>query len=252
MSEQTTNWARATVLVVLAFAQWILAQNPEWVGLTLDIARTSNAAPSPLIPPFWSFTVWNVLYAGSILFALWHLISSDRAREPIQRAGWWIAGSFFANCAWSIVYPTIGPGVVSYALLIAGPTFSITGLWMLRNERFAGWRDSLPFIPIYALAGWQSIASTVALSQVPVITGFVSTTALALTILAVGTAVILLLQRTLMSIFYVATVAWGLFGVTLKNLTGDNAMVGIAAMAALVIAISYTAYLKGRSAATLA
>ena len=249
MNTATKDFARAGVLVVLAVSQWVLAQNPDWLGLDHDIAQTSNAAQTPLIPPFWTVIVWNFLYAGSILFALWHLLSADRRGEGIRSADWFIAGSFAANCAWSVVYPIQGPALFSYALLVAGPVLSIAGLWRLNDARSATRRQSLPFAPIYALAGWQSVAGIAALSQVGLVAGLLPITTLSLVLLLFGASIILVLQRSLMSMFFIATVVWDFFGAAFENLTSDSVLIGLVAFASIPLAISYTSYLTGKEVA---
>lgn len=66
-----------------------------------DAAGGALAADSTVIAPgTGAFSIWSVIYAGLLAYAIWQFFPGQRTAERQRKLGYWIAASLLLNAAW--------------------------------------------------------------------------------------------------------------------------------------------------------
>lgn len=161
------NWLRSLAVGSGAIAQIAFGAIPFAMQWPDTVASRSDAIDSLVTPAGYAFAIWGVLFAGLILFSIYHAIRG--AHPPMQRIGWFAAIAMWGNAIWEIYVPLEGFALPSLIMIF--------GIWLsliLLGERAvadqeAGFTDKLFRLPLFALTGWLTAASFVNL-QVTAIT----------------------------------------------------------------------------------
>lgn len=166
------DWARVTLVIIGAIGQVLAGWLPELLGWEHSIASRSKSIDTPVTPAGYAFAIWAVLFLGCLAFAVFHALPAQRTSPPMRRIGWLAAVAFFGNLVWSLYVPLFGLGVISLLiiLLILVATLAIVlttaraGSSLTRTQR-------LFVLPLLALAGWISAATTASVAIAAVTTG---------------------------------------------------------------------------------
>src|SRR3712207_4011461 len=157
---KTSDRARAVLVAVLAVAQVLASPvTTLTMGPDADQRPISNANLSPVTPAGWAFAIWAVIYAGSLVLAIYSLLPSQQPRRLHRRTGWWLVGAFTASTVW---VPLLGTRIIWLSqiaivmlvlcLIFAAHRFSSTGPAENAAERFA-FR-----LPVMLYLGWATVA----------------------------------------------------------------------------------------------
>lgn len=150
---------RVCAVLILAIAQAAMAFWPDLRGWPDTIASRSAALATPVVPIPPAFAIWGPLFAGCLLFAVWHA-SPALWDDPLMREVGWAAAALFAlNTAWAAWVPRRGLGWPSVALIAGELALAVWLLWAtLGGPWWAAW-------PLGGLAGWITAAAFVNLSS---------------------------------------------------------------------------------------
>ncbi len=208
-----------------------------------DGDATLRAAP-------YAFSIWSVIYAGLIAYAVWQALPRNAGDERLARiagpsivailgCGLWIIASS-ANWKWA----SIGIIVTSAAALITGLVQAASrGLDADLRERVLVWW------PLGLLAGWLTVAAALNILTVLTAEGLLSglSRAAAFAGIVVVLVVALSVLRATRIAAYGVPVAWGLTAVWAAE-RAEKPDVAALALGAAVLTAAFAAWIawKGR------
>src|SRR5690606_23926694 len=160
MSE--TSPAARWLVLLAALLQIVLPILPS-LGIGQPIGDQSDQVRTLITPAGWAFSIWGALYTGSLLFALYQVLPTQRRNRLLQAVRWPAAGAFTGNAIWALYTQSFGLSLISSAIIV----FTLGNLLVILH-RFAGWREGfsggerwLTVLPLSALAAWLSAATIV-------------------------------------------------------------------------------------------
>lgn len=203
---------------------------------------------SYLAPAGPAFSIWSVIYAGLLAYAVWQALPSQRASARQRAIGWWIALTIVLNGLWLVAAQllTIEWTVIVIVLLLIALCITFRISVLTRTPR-AGFADALLIDGVTGLhLGWVTLATTANIAAW--LTGIVpeswgdAASAWGLAVLAV--VAVIGLGIAWASGWRIApglALAWGLSWLAVGRLSGEpaNEAIGIAAIivAAIVLLI---------------
>ncbi|GAA3198788.1 tryptophan-rich sensory protein [Microbacterium terregens] len=120
-----------------------------------------SAQGSFLAPAGPAFSIWSVIYAGLIGYAVWQALPGQRASDRQRAVGWWIALTIVLNGLWLVAaqFLTIEWTVVVILLLLVALCVTFRLSVVTRTPR-AGFWDALWIDGVTGLhLGWVTLAS---------------------------------------------------------------------------------------------
>jgi len=157
---KSSDRIRAVLVAVLAVAQALSAPATSLaLGPAADQRPISDANLSPVTPAGWAFAIWGLIYAGSLVLAVYQLLPRQLPRRLHRRTGWWRIGAFTASTVWVPLFGSrviwlsqIAIVVLVTCLIFAARRF--TGIGPAENtaEQFA-FR-----LPVMLYLGWATPA----------------------------------------------------------------------------------------------
>jgi hypothetical protein len=157
---KTSDRIRAVFVVVFAVTQVLSAPVTSLtMGPAADQRPISDANLSPVTPAGYAFAIWALIYAGSLVLAVYQLLPSQLSRRVHRRTGWWLAGAFASSTTW---VPLFGTGIIWLSqiaiimlvicLIFVAVRFTRLGPAENTAERFA-FR-----LPVMLYLGWATLA----------------------------------------------------------------------------------------------
>ena len=201
---------------------------------------------SYLAPAGPAFSIWSVIYAGLLAYAVWQALPSQRASARQRAIGWWIALTIVLNGLWLVAaqFLTIEWTVIVIVLLLIALCITFRISVLTRTPR-AGFVDALLIDGVTGLhLGWVTLA-TVA-NTAAWLTGIVpeswgdAASAWGLAVLAV--IAVIGVAIAWVSGWRIApglALAWGLSWLAVGRLSGEpaNEAIGIAAIVVAAIVL---------------
>ena len=90
-----------TAILLLAILQVLVTLLPS-LGLGEPIGERSDAVRTAITPAGWAFSIWGLLYAGSLAYAIYQFLPAQRTNALLARIGWASAGAFLGNALWAL------------------------------------------------------------------------------------------------------------------------------------------------------
>ena len=158
---KTSDRTRAVLVAVMAVAQALSGPVTSLtMGPQADQKPISDANLSPVTPAGWAFAIWAVIYAGSLVLAVYQLLPSQLPRRLHRRTGWWLLGAFTASTVWVPIFGTrviwlsqVVIVMLVLCLILVARRFTGLGPAATAAERFA-FR-----LPVMIYLGWATVAS---------------------------------------------------------------------------------------------
>ncbi|MEM9898673.1 MAG: hypothetical protein AAF742_04770 [Pseudomonadota bacterium] len=251
------GWICAVFVLSGAVCQAVFAFRPDLFGITETIGGQSNANNTPIIPEGFAVAIWGPLFLGSLALGIFSFFPSAR-RNDLTRSVLWLAGAaYWGNAIWALYTPVRGPGWGSFILLelILAPL--LAAIVLIRRHNPYGTLNNLAYAPVFALAGWLTIASAAGISTAAKFAGF---NPMGLTELPASFLVISLwtlaatgLVWYAKSFVYVVPIAWGLYGIYFANAGDGYPSLGktAAGLAAFLIVVSVVSKIVGTKNSTV-
>jgi TspO/MBR family len=203
-----------------------------------DAVGGALSADSTLIAPAGpAFSIWSIIYAGLIAYAIWQALPAQAADNRQRRVGYWVAASLLLNAAW-ILSVQFGSLELSAVMIVALLVVLIVTFIILGADRPRGWLETVVLDGTMGLyLGWVTIATVANLTALFVAAGFGG-----FGIPADVWGVVLVAVAALIGISLAfwdggrlapsASLSWGLSWVAVSRLTGDLISVPTAIAAA--------------------
>lgn len=233
----SSDGLRAVSVLLLAVAQAVMGQWPEWRHWQDTVPKRSAKQSVPIVPIDWAFAIWGLIFLGCAAFGVWQVLPDQLADPLLRRVGWLAAAAFALNTIWEYYVPK--RDIDWGSVVIIGAALAVLLTIVVRLEA-AEPHDALTFwlvaAPLQLLAGWISAATFVNLGSTLKLSGVRVDRRLCLVLLllagALGTSVALATGAAV----YAAAVAWGLFGIVVANRFRDHDVV-IGGVAGLLIPV---------------
>ncbi|MBY8823301.1 hypothetical protein [Sphingomonas colocasiae] len=159
--------AQRLAIALLAVAQILVTLLPA-AGLGEPIGDRSDGARTLITPAGWTFSIWGLLYAGSLAYAVYQLLPAQRRNALIGRIGWASAGAFLGNAAWALYVQFVALDIVSVAIIVATLSclLDIYRVFSAAAPGFSRADQMLVVLPLSALAAWLTAATIVNIAAV--------------------------------------------------------------------------------------
>lgn len=203
-----------------------------------DAVGGALSADSTLIAPAGpAFSIWSVIYAGLVAYAIWQALPAQAGDTRQRQVGYWVAASLILNAAWilSVQFGSLG---LSAVMIVALLVVLIVTFIILRAGRPRGWIETVVLDGTMGFyLGWVTIATVANLTALFVSAGFrgfgITPDLWGVALVAVAAAIgILLAFWDGGRLAPAASLSWGLAWVAVSRLTGELISVPTAVAAA--------------------
>ena len=214
-----------------------------------------SATSTPIAPDTPAFSIWSVIYAGLLAYAVLQFLPKQSGAERHRRLGYWVAASLVLNAAWilSVQFDQLWlslPLIVAL-LLVLGRAFVIA----LRYRPLGTLDAIITDGTIGLYLGWVSIATAANATALLVAAGFtgfgISQDVWAVVVLAVAAIVgIVIAVVGRGRIAPALSLSWGLAWVAVGRLAGELISVpaGVAAIVAVLVVLGAATVARVRTA----
>lgn len=241
-------------MAVIAFAvlQIVTPALPA-LGIGRSIGDRSQVVGTLVTPAGWAFSIWGPLYAGSLLFAVYQARAAARGRALVALLRWPAAGAFAGNAIWAAYVQVAGLTAVS--VIVIGWTL---GCLLVAYCRLSGWPYALTpgerwcaAVPLSALAGWLTVATTVnvaaSLRFHGVEGGDAAPAIAAAVVIAAGAIAGIALWRGRGNPAYAAVLLWALSAIhAAGGQSADSVAAGASVAVILVVAGAWSGWRRSR------
>ncbi|MBA3450150.1 MAG: hypothetical protein H0T18_02930 [Chloroflexia bacterium] len=130
---------------------------------------------SLIIPATYAFAIWGPIFILCAVYAVYQALPAQRENAVFRAIGWWTAGAFLANGAWSYAY-TNQQFIIAQLIIFAGFVFAGGAyLQFVRNAPAANPTaidQSIVGPALGLLFGWITAANVVGLASTLIALGF--------------------------------------------------------------------------------
>jgi hypothetical protein len=236
---------RVVAVVVAAVAQ--VVGSPLGSALSgRSVGDVSDGDRSLVTPAGWAFSIWSLIFAGALAWAVYQALPGQRDREVHRRTGWPLAAAFAGNTVWEVVYP-LGDGwrYVAQVLIFGITAAAAVAYARLQTLPVDGVARVLPRATTGLLLGWVTVAPVANVGNTGVALGISPATTSAqvwavvalVAVAAIGAAVVL--GSVAAAGPFAAAVVWGLLAIAAAG--GPRPVSAAAVAAAAVVAAALVA-----------
>ncbi|WP_214369233.1 hypothetical protein [Pseudonocardia sp. H11422] len=245
----TADAVRAIVVAALAVVQVVVSGLGGNGAVGEPVGAVANSYPTPILAAGWTFSIWALIYAGFLGYAVFQLLPGQRGRAVHRRTGWWLAAAAVLNAAWILAFTA---RLIPLAqLLIIGLLVGLAVVFgRLSREPAATPLERAVFrVPVALYTGWVSLATVLGFAATGVWAGLPGEGALAVVaavvVLLVAAGIVAWVVATGTSVVgYAAAAVWALVGIMLNDRPEP---VGVAAAVAVALVVAATVRRVGRS-----
>ncbi|MXO96067.1 hypothetical protein GRI34_06480 [Erythrobacter aquimaris] len=161
---QRSAWQRIAIIVAVALQ--IGSTFLPSLGVGEPIGSRSDAERTLITPAGWAFAIWGPLYFGSVVFAAYQALPSQKTNALLGKIGWYAAAAFFGNGLWALYTQLNRLDAVS-VLIIASVLSCLLVIYrtFVRLDReFTVAERWIVMLPLSALAAWLTAATIVNVS----------------------------------------------------------------------------------------
>jgi len=259
-------WQRIAV-IVLAVGQWVSA-----VFALSGSFNTAGAAESTnyFVPTAGTFIIWGFIFTGSLVYAIYQALPSERGRPIHQRIGGLVALNSLLCIVWNSVATLAGqagrPGfqpvlVAVTAIIIIGMMLSMARVFIILRNTYTEllvrdqWFAVLPHTIYFT---WLTVGTIANITTALVALGWNGEpygavwSAVMIAVAVILTGVLLQYARSSMAVFgLTAVILWALYGIYEGNgprstLVAAASLVGIA----IVLILSGVQWFSARRQST--
>ncbi|HKQ78783.1 MAG TPA: tryptophan-rich sensory protein [Blastocatellia bacterium] len=157
---------RQSLNVCFAVAQPLVAALTQLEITGPSIGEISDRYPTYVAPAGYAFTIWSLIFALSLGYAVWQALPSERENPLLRRVGWLTASAMAATSAWMIVFQRS-----LFALSVAVMLWLLTSLVgvVARAHRSAATFSRVEaWLVYYAFSiflGWITVATVANIAQ---------------------------------------------------------------------------------------
>ena len=157
---------RQSLNVCFAVAQPVVAALTQLEITGPSIGEISDRYPTYVVPAGYAFTIWSLIFALSLGYAVWQALPSERENPLLRRVGWLTASAMAATSAWMIVFQRslFALSVAVMLWLLA----SLVGVVARAHRSAATFSRAEAWLVHYAFSiflGWITVATVANIAQ---------------------------------------------------------------------------------------
>ena len=150
---------RQILNLVLSITQVLVIPFATLTGIGQPIG-TDAGNDAPIIPAAYAFSIWSIIFAGSIAYGIYQALPAQRENPLLRRIGFATAWAFGATTLWSLVAQLQGsswPTVVLMANILLALIYAFIQLIPLQESlsRKEWWTV---LMPLSVFLGWITVA----------------------------------------------------------------------------------------------
>lgn len=130
------------------------------------VGQISDRYPTYVVPAGYAFSIWSLIFALSLAYAVWQMMPAQRENPLLRRIGWLTAAAFAGSTAWEFAFPAGMYGVSVVLIVITLISLAIA------VGRMVGWRAPLPnaerwlvWVACGIYLGWITVAAIANVAQ---------------------------------------------------------------------------------------
>lgn len=153
---------RRAANIAFALLQMMVPALP-YLGMGVEIGARSSQVHTLITPAGWAFSIWGPLYLGSLAYAIYQALPSQRGNARLARIGWYSAGAFLGNALWALYVQYRDLTVISVVIIAFTLICALLCFRAFARHR-GGFRTSdhiFVVVPLSALAAWLTAATIV-------------------------------------------------------------------------------------------
>lgn len=251
---------RQVLNVVFALGQAAAPALIPVVGLP-NVGDISDRYPTYVVPAGYAFSIWSVIFALSIAYAVWQMLPAQTANPLLRRVGWLTAAAFAGSTFWQFAFPS-GQYALSVLLIVTTLVTLILAVarTLERRAALSAAERLLVWITCGVYLGWITVATVANVAQ-SLLAGGVSELGLGgetwgMVMLGAAALIAAFVTRATGNGGYPVAVIWALMAVFVARrdppAATQSAMVAYVALAAAgVVALAFVAsVMRGRRGAS--
>jgi hypothetical protein len=201
----------------------------------------SDANLSPVTPAGYAFAIWGLIYAASLVLAVYQLLPSQLGRTVHRRTGWWLAGAFACSTIWVPVFGLQQLWLAQLIIVLLVICLTFATIAFSRTGPASGAAEQFAFRqPISLYLGWATVAAAAGFGTtfrslgMPQDAWWASDLGVAL-VLSATIAALFVIGRLYAVTGFVLAACWALFAVAVATYSSE---VRLAAILALVVLLA--------------
>jgi hypothetical protein len=168
---------RQVVVVVGAVLAIVLAAFGSGAFGGTSVSGASGGALStdatPIAPATTAFSIWSVIYAGLVAYAIYQALPGQRAVDRHRRLGYWVAASMLLNAAWLVAAVQLGQVWLSVVVIVALLAVLVRIFLLVVHTPIRSGVDAVVTDGTMGLyLGWVSVATAANIAAALVESGF--------------------------------------------------------------------------------
>lgn len=220
------GWLLRSLNLVLAPLQIRATVVAFSLGTSFDEPTASKSGEPPIIPAGYAFTVWSVIYAGSVLYGMYQFPrrrQDDPLLNPIRP---YTASTFAATVCWlsAARFNQTGLTVICIFWLVASLLPAFLSL-MKRQDRFTWTERVAVTCPLSIYTGWVTVAvfanGSAWLYRHGLLNVLLTPALWAVIMVFVAGSLAAWLAKRTSSLCFTLTVCWALVAILVANLTRE-------------------------------
>jgi hypothetical protein len=233
---------RVLLLILAAIAQIAASAAPRLLGWEHDISSRSQSLPTPIVPQGWAFSIWGLIFLGSLAFAIFAALPGQLASPIYRKVGWLAVALFTLAALWELWVPIKSLDAVSAVMIFAQLGIGVMIVFTIAGVgRLGLWDRVLMQAPLSLFAGWITAAAFVGLGSVLMHHGYSPSLSFYLGMVVAIAAIALWTTWAAGGWFYAAAVLWALGGIIIANMSGGSMLLagatGVGAVLLILAAI---------------
>jgi hypothetical protein len=222
----------------------------------LNTGEISDRFAIYFVPAGYVFSIWFLIYAGLIIFAIWQVLPAQASNRRLQRVRYIILLSCVANVTWLFLwhyemFALTLPAMIALLLSLVGIYLGL-GIGRVRVPALERWVSHVPF-SIYL--GWVTVATIANVTQVLYWVGWggwgIGPASWAVIMLTIATALAWLMSLSRGDVAYLLVFVWAFVGIAVKHSGTPLVSIGAWVMSALVVAALVVGLLSRRRRQTV-
>lgn len=229
---------RQFLLLAASIFQIVGSSLPFIFDWGIDVGERSRALDTAIVPAGWAFSIWSVIFAWSIIFALYTLAPKISASPLARHVSYPITATFIANGVWSLYVPFNNIDWISLIIISTGLFFALTALFSAgKPSALTGPEKFIIRAPIALVAGWLTAATFVGTSSILILAGIKVDLPILLGLLGTATLLAAFVTRQVGGWIYLAPILWALIAIIDKNNNAGDQSILVAAVSAISVLI---------------
>lgn len=151
--------------LVFAVGQAAASAITPLLGLPF-VGEVSDRYPTYVVPAGYAFSIWSLIFALSLAYAVWQALPAQRENPLLRHVGWLTAGAFAGSTLWEFAFPA---GLYNVSVVLIVTTLVMLALAV---GRMVGWRTPLTgaerwlvWIACGIYLGWITVATVANVAQ---------------------------------------------------------------------------------------